>query len=52
MQVALQISNGKPLNNIVKGILSAHYCFKTQPKGASDLHNKNRLPTMRWWQNL
>lgn len=52
MQVALQISNGKPLNTIVKGILSAHYCFKTQPKGASDLHNKNRLPTMRWWQKL
>lgn len=52
MQVALQISNGKPLNVIVKGVLSAHYCFKTQPKNVSDLHNKNRLPTMRWWQKF
>ncbi len=52
MQVAKQISNGKPLNIIVKGILSAHYCFKTQPKNISDLHNKNRLPTMRWWQKF
>lgn len=52
MQVALKISNGKPLNTVVKGILSAHYCFKTQPKNASDLHNKNRLPTMKWWQQF
>lgn len=49
MQVALQIQQGKPLNLIIKGILSAHYCFKTQPKNNSDLHNKDRLPTMKWW---
>lgn len=52
MQVALHISNRKPLNVIVKGILSAHYCFKTQPKSDSDFHNKNRLPTMKWWQKF
>lgn len=49
MLVALQISNGKPLNAIVKGVLSAHYCLKRQPKNVSELHNKNRLPTMKWW---
>lgn len=52
MQVALYVSNGKPLNVIVKGILSAHYCFKTQPKNASDFHNKNRLSTMKWWKKF
>src|SRR5699024_2164021 len=40
MQVALYISNGKPLNKIIKGILSAHYSFKTQPKNYSDFRNK------------
>lgn len=52
MQAALLISNGKPLNLIIKGILSAHYCFKTQPKNSSDFNNKSRLPTMRWWQKF
>lgn len=52
MQVALYISRGKPLNVIIKGILSAHYCFKTQPKKPSDFHNKNRLPTMKWWKEF
>lgn len=52
MQVALLISNGKPLNSILKGILSAHYSFKTQPKNSSDIHNKSRLPNMKWWQNF
>ncbi|MGM8315217.1 replication initiation factor domain-containing protein [Clostridium perfringens] len=52
MLVAFKISNGKPLNSIIKGILSAHYCFKTKPKNASDLHNKNRLSNMRWWDKF
>lgn len=52
MLVSLHISNGKPLNSIVKGILSAHYSFKVQPKTESDLHNKNRLSTMRWWEKF
>ena len=52
MQVALLISNGKPLNLIFKGILSAHYSFKTKPKNKSDIHNKSRLPNMRWWENF
>ena len=51
-QVALHISNGKPLNQIIRGILSAHYDFKTQPKKNSDLRNKNRLSTMRWWKRF
>ncbi|AYK55950.1 MULTISPECIES: replication initiation factor domain-containing protein [Bacillaceae] len=52
MQVGFHMTGGKPLSVIVKGILSAHYCFKTQPKKASDFHNKNRLPTMKWWQKF
>lgn len=52
MLVANQIANGKPLNTIIKGILSAHYSFKTKLKNSSDLHNKNRLPNMRWWNNF
>lgn len=52
MLVAFKISNGKPLNAIIKGILLAHYSFKTKPKNSSDLHNKNRLPNMRWWDNF
>lgn len=50
--VAFNISRGKPLNLIIKGILSAHYCFKTKPKNPSDLHNKDRLPNMRWWDKF
>ena len=52
MLVAFKISNGKQLNLIIKGILSAHYCFKTKPKNTSDLHNKNRLSNMRWWDKF
>jgi phage replication initiation protein len=52
MLVAFKISNGKPLNSIIKGILSAHYCFKTKPKNPSDLQNKNRLSNMRWWDKF
>lgn len=52
MQVANHIANSKPLNVIIKGILSAHYCFKSQPKKTSDFHNKNRLSTMKWWQKF
>lgn len=52
MQVALKIANGKPLNVIIKGILSAHYCFKTKPRNPSDFQNKSRLPTMRWWEKF
>lgn len=52
MLVAFNISNGKPLNTIIKGILSAHYCFKTKPKNPSDLQNKNRLSNMRWWDKF
>ena len=52
MLVAFKISSGKPLNTIIKGILSAHYSFKTRPKNKSDLHNKNRLSNMRWWERF
>lgn len=52
MLVAYKISSGKPLNSIIKGILSAHYCFKTKPKNPSDLNNKDRLPNMRWWDKF
>lgn len=52
MQVAYQISSGKPLNSVIKGILSAHYSFKTQQKGKKDLHNKSRLPNMKWWDKF
>ena len=52
MLVASKISTGKPLNAIIKGILSAHYSFKTKPKNVSDLHNKNRLPNMKWWDKF
>ncbi|MBZ0313473.1 replication initiation factor domain-containing protein [Clostridium butyricum] len=52
MEAVFKISSGKPLNAIIKGILSAHYSFKTKPKNASDLHNKDRLSTMRWWNNF
>lgn len=52
MIVATHISSGKPLNSIIKGILSSHYAFKIRPKNKSDLHNKNRLSNMRWWDNF
>lgn len=52
MLVAFKISSGKPLNATIKGILSAHYSFKTKPKNASDIHNKDRLPNMRWWEKF
>ncbi|EES51317.1 replication initiation factor domain-containing protein [Clostridium botulinum] len=52
MEAILKISTGKPLNSIIKGILSAHYSFKTKPKNASDLHNKDRLSNMRWWDRF
>ncbi|WP_332238485.1 replication initiation factor domain-containing protein [Sporolactobacillus sp. KGMB 08714] len=48
-QVANYISQGRPLNSIIKGILKAHYSFKTQQKKDMDLHNKSRLPPMKWW---
>lgn len=52
VEVVFKISSGKPLNSIIKGILSAHYSFKTKPKNDSDLHNKNRLSNMRWWDKF
>lgn len=52
MLVAFKIATGKPLNVIIKGILSAHYSFKTKPKNSSDLHNKNRLSNMKWWEKF
>lgn len=52
MIVATHISSGKPLNSIIKGILSSHYAFKIRPKNNSDFHNKNRLANMRWWDNF
>lgn len=52
MQVAIHLSNGKPLNSLFKGILLAHYSFKTQFKGIVDYHNKSRLPNMKWWDKF
>lgn len=52
MQVARQLANGKPLNVLIKGILSAHYSFKTQQKGTMDYHNKSKLPNMKWWDKF
>lgn len=52
MQVALQLANSKPLNQVIKGILSAHYSFKTQQKGIMDYHNKSKLPNMKWWDKF
>lgn len=46
------ISDGKPLNVIVKGILASHYSFKTQPKGKKDFHNKSRWNNMKWWDEF
>lgn len=51
--VCSHIAKGTPLNLIIKGILSSHYSFKTQPKGTKiDFHNKARWNTMRWWNNF
>lgn len=52
MEVANQIQNHKPLNIIIRGILSAHYSFKTQPKGKKDFHNKSRWKNMKWWEKF
>jgi phage replication initiation protein len=52
METAKHISNAKPLNMIIRGILSAHYAFKTQPKGKKDFHNKARWSNMRWWDKF
>jgi phage replication initiation protein len=52
MEVANQIITGKPLNIIIRGILSAHYAFKTQPKGTKDFHNKSRWANMKWWDKF
>lgn len=52
LQVAHLLSGGKPLNSLIKGILSAHYCFKTQQKKGFDYHNKSTLPNMKWWDKF
>lgn len=51
-EVCKLISEGKPLNMIIKGILASHYAFKTQPKGKKDFHNKTRWNNMKWWDNF
>ncbi|MGR6899384.1 replication initiation factor domain-containing protein [Rummeliibacillus sp. BSL5] len=52
VQVCNLISNGAPLNNVIKGILASHYSFKTQPKDKKDFHNKARWNNMRWWDKF
>lgn len=52
MQVAQKIAYGRPLSGLIKGILAAHYSFKTQPKGKKEIHNKSRLPNMQWWDKF
>ena len=52
LQVSHLLANGKPLNSVIKGILAAHYSFKTQQKGDVDWHNKSRLPNMKWWDTF
>jgi len=52
MEVARRITDGTPLNVIIRGILSAHYAFKTQPKGKTDFHNKARWSNMKWWNKF
>lgn len=42
-QVAVLIGEGKPLGYVIRGILAAHYSFKTQNKKI-EIHNKSRLP--------
>jgi len=51
-EVCKHISEGKPLNVIIKGILASHYAFKTQQKGKKDFHNKARWNNMNWWDNF
>ena len=52
MEVTRLITSATPLNIIIKGILSAHYSFKTQPKSKQDFHNKARWSNMKWWNNF
>lgn len=52
LYVAKQIGMGQPLNQIIRGILSAHYAFKTQPKGKKDFKNKARWNNMKWWDQF
>lgn len=52
MEVARRITEATPLNIIIRGILSAHYAFKTQPKGKTDFHNKARWSNMKWWHKF
>ena len=44
-QVAVLIGEGKPLGYVIRGILAAHYSFKTQNKKI-EIHNKSRLPNI------
>ena len=52
MEVAHLMTSATPLNIIIKGILAAHYSFKTQPKGKKDFHNKARWANMKWWNHF
>jgi phage replication initiation protein len=52
MKVARLITSATPLNIIIRGILSAHYSFKTQPKSEKNFHNKARWSNMKWWNNF
>lgn len=52
MQVAKLVGEGKPLSRVMRGILASHYSFKTQMKGKKEIHNKSRLPNMKWWDNF
>lgn len=52
VQVARLIANGKPISLVIKGVLASHYSFKTQKKNKVEIHNKNRLPTMKWWRKF
>ena len=52
MTVIKYIADGVPLNNIIRGILNAHYSFKTQQKGKIDYNNKSKWSTMRWWDKF
>lgn len=51
-EVCKLISDGLPLNLIIRGILASHYAFKTQPKGKKDFHNKSRWNNMKWWDKF
>lgn len=52
LQTAKLIGEGKPLNKVMRGILASHYSFKTQVKGKKEIHNKSRLPNMKWWNTF